>query len=259
MRIYLPPPFAVVAVGAVLLAVAALTLYIPADWVADLGPPPDALEYAVTGKSIAHGGPYSISLLGHLYPPRYPFGFPVLIAPMYVLPGATLANGIYGVGLFGVLTVVLVYRLTVLLDGQFAGMMAGAILLLLPQYLSWNHQVMSETASAALTVIAALLLYRIADGDDGRRRRIRLTLLGLICGLAILVHITNVALLLASFAVLLLIPSIRKRAGRPLLALAAGPLIAVVILCGYNWMTFGRFTGTGYAYWAPEWYGTLGK
>src|SRR5947209_6434895 len=246
------------AAGVLLAAVAGLMLYIRPEWVADLGPPPDALEYAVTAQSIAHGGPFVISLLGVHYPPRYPFGFPLLIAPAYWLPGATLANGIYAVGLFGTLAVVCVYRLGVVLGGRLAGLAAGLILLMLPQYVTWNQQVMSETATVALTAYAALLLYQVA-GENGRRRELLLTVLGLACGLAILVHITNLALPLAVLPALLLTPSLRPSLARILFLLATGPLAALAALAVYDWITFGDPARTGYAYWVPQWYGSLGR
>src|SRR5579883_2355808 len=70
-----------------------VALYFPAAQVADLGPLPDATEYATTADRLAHFHSFAIELLGKTYPSRYPFGFPLLLVPSYWLPGATLANG----------------------------------------------------------------------------------------------------------------------------------------------------------------------
>ncbi len=86
-------------------------MFIPASWVGDPTPFPDAVEYAMTARSLAHSGSYSISLLGVAYRPHYPFGFPLLLAPVYWLPDAPLASGIYAVTAFGVLAILLVYLL----------------------------------------------------------------------------------------------------------------------------------------------------
>lgn len=117
---------AALALPAGVLAVAAVLLYIPAAWREDLRPFPDALEYALTARGLARFEPYRLTLLGRSYPPRYPFGFPLLLAPAYRLPGATFGNGIYGVAL--------TYALGRRAGGRVAGLVAAATLLLLPQY-----------------------------------------------------------------------------------------------------------------------------
>jgi hypothetical protein len=273
---------------------AILALYIPISWIGDLGPVPDAQEYAITARNLAHGGSYTISLLGSHYPPRYPFGFPALIAPAYWLPGPTLANGIYAVVAFGVLAAVLAYRLARLVGGYLAGAVAVIVLLALPQYQLWNHELMSETASAALTVAAALLLYHAAATGDQKRRRAFITSLGLVCGIAILVHVTNVALPIAALIALLADPrrlqprseylgqggpgghpqgnaptgvtipevsrrwSTHRRLVADMVALAIGPLAAIACLGIYDKVTFGSFGRTGYAFWVPHWYSSFG-
>jgi hypothetical protein len=45
--------------------------------VSDLGPPPDALEYAVTARRLAHGESSRLLLLSQELPSRYPFGLPL--------------------------------------------------------------------------------------------------------------------------------------------------------------------------------------
>jgi 4-amino-4-deoxy-L-arabinose transferase-like glycosyltransferase len=150
---------------------AAATLWVAPSWVADLGPIPDALEYAVTAQRLAAFEPFGLLLLGHEYPSRYPFGFPALMAPAYWLPDATLAHGILLVVAAGVATVVLASGLARRIGGPVAGIAAALTLLLRPSFLDWNHQIMTETVSAALTVAVALLLHRAAAGDEPERRR----------------------------------------------------------------------------------------
>jgi hypothetical protein len=91
--------------GVVTLAAAAL--FIAPSWVSDLGPPPDALEYAVTARRLAHGESFRLLLLSQEVPSQYPFGFPAYLAPASRLLGGTLASGIYGVLLAGVAVVAL--------------------------------------------------------------------------------------------------------------------------------------------------------
>ncbi|HET8628970.1 MAG TPA: glycosyltransferase family 39 protein [Thermomicrobiales bacterium] len=242
--------------------VAAAILYVPPAWRADFRPFPDAEEYAVTARRLAQFGGYALRLLGQDYPPRYPFGFPALLTPAYWLPGATLESGLYGVVAFGALDVALTYLLSRLLYDRAAGLLAAAALLLLPPYLAWNHAIMSETATVALTAAAALLLALAARAlERGARRRalVMLGALGAVGGVAILVRLTNAIPVGAAALGLLAGGGLRREWRRALPALAAGPVAALVALAVYGQRTFGSVAGTGYRYWVPEWYGSLGK
>ena len=245
------------AVAVVALAVAAL--YIPPAWRADFRPPPDAVEYAVTAQRLARFDSYALPLLGRHYPPRYPFGFPALLAPAYWLPGATLANGIYSVVAYGVLGVALTYALGRLLWGRAVGLVAAVALLLLPQYPGWSHAIMSETATVALVAAAALLLCLAAGADGGRRRLALLAGLGGVAGLAILVRLANVVLPVALVAALVGVRRPRHELARGALAVGAGPAVALAGLAVYALATFGSVLGTGYRYWVPEWYAVPGQ
>ena len=90
------------ALALLVLLLATTALALPASWIGDLRPAPDAAEYAVTAQRLARGASYTLPLPGRQAPPRYPFGFPALLAPAYWLPGATLQSGMYGVVAFGV-------------------------------------------------------------------------------------------------------------------------------------------------------------
>lgn len=236
-----------------------LLVYAPAYWVADLGPLPDAAEYAVAARSLAHLGPYTLPLYGAHYPPRYPFGFSALIAPSYWLPHATLANGLYAVLALGVVAATLVYVLARRVAGRVAGVGAAATLLLSPQYLPWNHEIMSETATVALVAAMALLVYEVARRDPGRRRDALLILLGALVGLAPLVRLANVVALPALALALLVRQRPRADRARDALLLGVGPVLALVALAAYAQATFGGVTGTGYRFWVPYWYESLGR
>jgi 4-amino-4-deoxy-L-arabinose transferase-like glycosyltransferase len=247
----------VLAIGVVALAVA--ILYIPPAWRADFRPPPDAVEYAVTAQRLASFDSYALPMLGRHYPPRYPFGFPALLAPAYWLPGATLANGIYAVVAYGVLGVVLTYAVGRLLWGRSVGLVAAVALLLLPQYPGWSHAIMSETATVALVAASALLLCLAEDAGGGRRRLVLLAGLGGVAGLAILVRLANVVLPLALVVALVAVRRPRQELARGVLAFGAGPAVALVGLAVYGLATFGSVLGTGYRYWVPKWYAAPGQ
>jgi 4-amino-4-deoxy-L-arabinose transferase-like glycosyltransferase len=240
------------------LLLAILALYLPASWIGDIRPAPDAVEYAVTAQRLAQGMSFALSLPGREAPPRYPFGFPALLAPAYWLPSATLQTGFYGVIAFGVAGVLLVYLLGRQLYGRGAGLLAALIFLLLPQSLTWSHAIMSEMATVTLVALAALLLWQ-ASGEATARLRLALLLgAGLVAGLAILVRLTSVVLVVA--LAVGVVAGIRPRRVWPgaLLALGVGPALALVALAAYDRATFGSVTGTGYRHWVPEWYASPG-
>jgi 4-amino-4-deoxy-L-arabinose transferase-like glycosyltransferase len=242
--------------GVVTLAAAAL--FIAPSWVSDLGPPPDALEYAVTARRLAHGESFRLLLLGQEVPSQYPFGFPAYLAPVYRLLGGTLASGIYGVLLAGVAAVALTYGLARRLGGASAGVVAAVTLLLRPNFIDWNHQIMTESLSTALAVMAGFLLYRAADAE-GDRRRWYLVALGAVCGYAILVRYTNGVLTPAAVLGYVAYRQARPDRGAPVGLLLAGPALALGALAIYQQATFGNALMTGYSYWLPAWYGSLGS
>lgn len=238
---------------------ALLWLYIPTAWAADLGPFPDADEYALAARNLAHGHGYALTLLGRTYPPRYPFGFSALLAPWYWLPHATLASGIYGVVFFGALTTILTYLLARAIGGRIAGIAAGVALLLAPQSLHWSHEVMSETATMALIAAVALLVYRLGgrDGGDAPLPAAPLLALGGVLGIALLVRLTNIVLPVAVGGALLADRRVRAQARRAIFLIGPGILLALGALGAYAWGTFGSIAGSGYRYWVPYWYGSL--
>lgn len=241
----------------IILVAAVFILYLPAYWAGSLIPQADAGEYAVAANNLAHLRPDHLTLLHHSYPSRYPFGFPLLLAPFYWLPHATLANGIYGVFVSALVAVVAVYGLTRAVSGRFAAVIAALSLLLSPTVVIFSHYLLSEMVSTALVALGGLFLYRAAMSDVHQRRRWWLALLGGVTGLAILVHLTNLLLLPALALALFLNSRIRADGRRALLAVAAAPSLALLVLALYDKLTFGAATATGYRLWRPDWYHSL--
>jgi hypothetical protein len=63
--------------------------------VADLRPRPDALEYEESARNLANGYGYVLRIAGKIYPPRYPFGFPILLVPAVAVAKDTPGIGIW--------------------------------------------------------------------------------------------------------------------------------------------------------------------
>ncbi len=238
--------------------VAAAVVYTPRAWVSDLGPMPDAGEYAMSARNLAHLRGFVIELLGREYPPRYPPGFPLLLAPVFWLPGATLANAIHIVAAFAVVAVVLTHALARRLGGPVAGLLAAGALLLRTEFVDWSHQVMTETATIAVATAIPVLLHRRARPDNGRQHSV-LVVIGLLCGAAILLRHANVVFVPAVAAALLIDPRVRTRPWQSAIALGAGPVLALAALALYDHVTFGSVARTGYHYWVPYWHTSLAK
>ncbi len=245
--------------AAIVAAASATVLVIPASWRADPRPFPDAVEYAIAARNLAHSGTYTIHVLGNPYPPRYPFGLSALLTPAYLAPSVSLSDGVYGVVAFGVIGVLCVYLLGRVASGFAGGVVAAVSLLLCSPYLEWSHQVMGETATAALVSAVALCLYLTASrGGDGRQPGL-LVVLGLLCGLALLVRFPNAILLVAVPLALPLHGRALGRGARGWAWFGIGPAAAALALAAYAVHTFGTISGTGYRFWVPYWYSSLGK
>src|SRR5437867_2970015 len=54
----------------------------PPSQASDLGPRPDALEYEEGARNLASGKGFCLIVESKKFAPRYPFGFPVLLAPV---------------------------------------------------------------------------------------------------------------------------------------------------------------------------------
>jgi 4-amino-4-deoxy-L-arabinose transferase-like glycosyltransferase len=238
--------------------VAAAIVYTPRAWVSDLGPMPDAGEYAMSARNLAHLHGFVIELLGREYPPRYPPGFPLILAPVFWVPGATLASAIHVVAAFAVVAVLLTHALSRRLGGPVAGLLASGALVLRPVFVDWSHQVMTETATIAVaTAIPVLLHHRAQRADTARRPFLVAT--GLLCGAAILMRHANVVFVPAVAIAVMIDPRVRARPWRSVTALGAGPALALGALGFYDQVTFGSVARTGYHYWVPYWHTSLAK
>ena len=244
---------AAVALGTLALAA------IPPRWRADPFPYPDALDYALSARSLAHGEGYRIPALGGRYPPHYPFGFPALLVPWYLLPGAGLTAGLYGVALFAVAGAVGVYLLGRRTGGWAGALAAAASVALSAKFLDWSHRVMSETATVAVVTGVALALHRHATASTERVRERWALALGLLCGVGLVSRLANAVLPAAVAIALLLDARVRARIVRTAGLLIVGPALALVALAGYAWRTFGDVTMTGYKWWGYEFHSSLAK
>jgi hypothetical protein len=230
--------------GLVLLAVAGYARWTPPARAGDLRPRPDALEYEAGARNLVRGGGYHLLVEGRPYPPRYPPGLSVLLAPILFARDQGPGTGILGVFAAALLCIAFAMRATSLAAGPLAGLVAGLMLAASPSHVRWSRAVMSDVPSAALVALAALLLV-VAVRAPSRRAPLLAT--GVLIGLGASVRGTNGLLLLPAMLAVALLGGGPRRA----LLLGVAALAGIAPLLVYDVVTFGHPVAAGYAMWAP--------
>lgn len=229
---------------ALVLAVAGFVRWSPPATVADLRPRPDALEYEEAARNLAAGNGYALEIEGQRYPPRYPPGFALLMAPVLRVAGDAPGTGIWVVWASALVAVACTAALAWLAAGPVAAVGAALLLALLPMHVSWSRAVMSDVPASAL--VAALALWTMGALGRSQQRVAEWLALGVALGLAAAVR-ESCVLMIAPIAGAL---ALRGRASvRSVAAVAAGVVVGLLPLLGYRLVRFGSPFADGYAYW----------
>lgn len=239
----------VTAAYAGVLALAFVLRYRPVHYAAQMLPLPDALEYAVSAVTLLQRGVYALKVNHVAYPPEYPFGFPLLLAPFYALFGPLAHNGAWASLFYGLALLAVAMLIARRLFGDGAALLAGIIIATSRQHVVSSQEIMSDATSAMLALVAAYVLLRIAEGD---RRYRHAFVAGLLAGLVVCVRLGDVAVAAAlGLAVVLAYGSPWRLALRALLTFTLGAAPWAVALLGYNWLAHGDPLRSGYAWWHP--------
>ncbi len=231
---------------ALLLGIAFLVRYLPHLYLQDLRYVPDSVEYALSALSLAEGTGYFIHINHLPFPSRYPFGYPLLLAPVYWLGGDEPAVAIYLSLFLGIASIIIVYMIGRKVFGSWIGLLAAAWLTLAPEHIYLSQMILSDLASL-LFFLLAIYMALIVKHPPG------FILLGFVLGYLFLIRPVNLVVLPAFH--FLLWP--KTRSVYPFIL--AGLLPVVASLSIYNWLIFGSPFETGYDYWAPEWYGEIAR
>lgn len=231
---------------------AACLRFAPAYYGLDISPAPDAVEYALTGLSLYEKGAYTLVINGQAYPPRYPFGFPLLLTPWFAIFGPQIQSALYGSFVWGLAAVTAGMAYAYRLYGRTAALVVGLVIGSSKIFIAGAQEVMSDSAGSVIMLLAALLVYVSLDRS---RPRLLLFMAGVLCGLGVAVGYSNAApaLLLLAVAVALQPGGWRGRL-QAALAICAGMALLILPLLTYHWLTFGNPLRTGYHYWVGAWY-----
>lgn len=212
--------------------------------VEDLRPRPDALEYEEAARNLVAGHGYSLIVNGATYPPRYPPGLSLLLAPVLAVADRGPGTGVVVVFVTALLTIVASYRLARDAAGPIAGASAALMLAVCPAHVRWSRAVMSDVPSAC--AVTWLLIGMVGEHRDHARRR--WFLLGLGTGLSCLLRMTNIVVAIPGASL-----ALRSRSGgaKALAAFGSGIVLGSLPLLAYDLIRFGSPLRTGYDVWSP--------
>jgi hypothetical protein len=224
-------------------ALGLLTLALrPPDWqtAAALVPRPDALEYSVAALHLATGHGLALRIGDQWYPPRYPPGFPLVLAGWYRLVGPAPEQAAALGPLLSVVGVVLLYLACRRSFGRFASVAAALLVCLSKLQIESSRPVLSESLAFAL---GCALLLAAPRAESSKWRWFSAGLTAGALGPTRIIFWPG-ALLAA------LLPACARRPGAALAYLAgAGGLLAAWLADRY--LRLGSIWASGYAYWLP--------
>jgi 4-amino-4-deoxy-L-arabinose transferase-like glycosyltransferase len=196
---------------AILALAAALRFELRSQLSTDLGPKPDAIEYASVARSFANGSPPLLSIDGHSYPGRYPWGVSLLLAPLLaVTHGPTFLW--VGIAALAVATVGMTWMLARRSGGgAVAAAFAAFVVAISPRHAVVSTLVMSEIPSAAALLGLGLLFMRWLQS---RRSARHLAWIGVLAGAATSIRWSNALVVLPMFAGTLFAPPPPDRAAQ---------------------------------------------
>ena len=240
---------------AAILLIALVCRFQPSYYAAEMEPFPDAFEYSASALSLYQTGSLTISVNHVAYPPRYSYGFPMLLLPAFAIFGAEPQKALYVSLFLSVAMLVTTMLLAHRLSGHLAALAAGLVVAVGPAHIQGGQWIMSDAAGACLILLAS---YVLIVGQDRRQPRRYWLVAGFLGGLAVALAISNVIYVAVLGAVSMWWLRREPRlAVRAALAMLLGSLVWIVPLLVYNWRTFGSPLKTGYHLWTGFFYNTL--
>lgn len=236
---------------AILVLAGVLRISLRSQLSTDLGPRPDATEYATGARGLAGGEGTALSIDGHPYPNRYPLGVALVLAPLAALTSDP-SHLWWGVTAIGIAAVGLTWLLARKAGGVVAASFAAFVVAISPRHAIESSLVMSEVpACAALLAIALAFLAWFRPG----RSSWHLLWLGGIAGLSTWIRPPNGLVLIPMAAAILAAPDRDRRTKlRSLVLMLLGCFIALVPEWINRKHSFGSTGRTGYLYWHPDWF-----
>lgn len=209
---------------------------------------PDSVEYSTAAWRLVNEGRYVVTINGTAYPPRYPPGFALLaLAPAYQLLGQDPGFGIYGILFWSLVGVGAAFFIGRRLGGLSSGLLAGAAVLLLPDYRQYSQIIMSDATCTAMMLVLLLVYLRLTAAP--RNWKGWLTA-GFISALTVSIRPTALAATLP-FLLLALQNSSRRRSLSNSILFVLPILFFAAFQMFYNFRVLGSPFRSGYQFWCP--------
>jgi 4-amino-4-deoxy-L-arabinose transferase-like glycosyltransferase len=252
---------AALAVG-VLIAAAILTRFVPPDTARDLHPWPDAVEYVVGARSLAEHGRVVVAVNQHELPSRYPVGFSLLLAPVFLVPGAEYGDAILMVLLLDLVLLVLTYRLGSRVFSRPAGIIAAWLVVVSPLDVLLATLILSDIAATVCILAVVAILIEIPWSEvRGMPRRAAgmLAAAGGVLAFAVWIRLTQAIFVVPVIAAVGCFGAAGSRrwqwfvrGAQPAAVMLAAFAVCYAPVLVSNHVKFGSVLRTGYHYWLPS-------
>jgi 4-amino-4-deoxy-L-arabinose transferase-like glycosyltransferase len=215
----------------------------------ELWPMPDAVEYAAIGVNLDRGLGPVLHFGGNTYPGRFTIGYPLILAAAFPILGHRAERLCLVTALTALVAIAGLYLLTLWAFDRPSAILAGLLLATSPHFLGLSTCVMSDVPSLAVVVLAALAFLYAEEKES----LVASVLCGLLVGLAVIIRVTNGAILVGMLAAALLVQPRRLRFAQTMafvIGFAPFPVLQAWVDLHY----FGSPLSSGYGFWLPMFY-----
>lgn len=227
----------------------------------ELMPWPDGLEYAAAAVNLDRGLGPVLHFGGYSYPSRYTEGYPLILAAAYPILGHRVEGLCVATMVMGLVAIVALYLLALKMFDRPSAFAASLLLALSPVFITYSTLVLSDVSTLTLTILAAIAFYDSSDTEDARSPMPAAAVCGLLAGFTVMIRPTNATILIGIAAAMLIVRPRRRLLDLLPVAIAFGAAFAIFPLwqAWTNYRYLGGPMRSGYVFWVPEVYGSIGK
>jgi len=221
----------------------------------NLYPRPDSLEYTLMADTFIQTNTFKIPVGDFFYPPRYPFGFSLLLAPLFLIPNVMLHYSLYIVLFFSLLTLLTIFYIGKKILDWRVGIIAVFFLGLIPVFFEYSRYIMADIPQIFFTLSGFVLFLKFIEAEDKKRRKVLLFFSGFLIGISWIIKYST-CLIIPSFIIALFWFK-RKSLKNFLIKLSffiGGFLLGSFPQLLYNKNINGGFLKNGYGLWDTRHY-----
>lgn len=217
-----------------------------------LEPMPDAVEYTAVAMNLDRGLGPVLHFGGNTYPSRYTIGYPLMLAAAWPLLGRRPERLCLVTALTALVTIAGLYILTLKAFDRPSAALAGLLLAASPYFIGLSTFVMSDVPALAVVVLAALAFLYAEEKES----LVASALCGVLVGLAVIIRVTNGAIIVGMLAASTLVRP-RRLVLTKVAAFAIGLIAFPAIQAWINLRYLGSPLSSGYEFWWRAAYGSV--